>query len=125
VKAYLFGVIAFLLGACTEPGCTLVAVPGVVVEIRDGADGAPLAATARGLVQDGSYTDSLELFGAAESGEAISRAAAIERPGVYAVVVEHDGYEQWRREGVRVRGGDCHVRTEHLRADLQRESTGP
>ena len=124
MKAYLCAVVALSLGGCTEPGCTLVAVPGVVVEIRDGAEGAPLAAAARGVVHDGPYTDSLELFGAAANGQAISRAAAYERPGVYDVIVEHEGYEQWHREGIRVRGGDCHVETEHLRAELQRESTG-
>ena len=119
VGACAYGLIAALTQACTEPGCTLVAVPGVVVEIRDSVDGAPLAATARGVVREGPYTDSLQLHGAAETG-ALVRSAAYERPGVYTVIVEHQGYAQWRQEGVRVRGDDCHVRTEHLKAYLQR-----
>lgn len=120
-KACFAGLIAACIAACTEPGCTLVAVPGVVVEIRDAVKDEPLAATARGVVQQGAYTDSLQLPGAPVDG-ALVRSAAYERAGVYTVIVEHEGYAQWRRDRVWVRGDDCHVRTVHLKAYLQRLS---
>jgi hypothetical protein len=101
----------------------LVAVPGVVVEIRDAANDERLAAMARGVVRQDAYTDSLRLHGAAVDG-ALVRSAAYERAGVYTVIVEHEGYAQWRREGVWVRGDDCHVRTVHLKAYLQRLPLG-
>ena len=118
LKACGYGLLAALLGACSEPGCTLILVPGVVVEIRDEVDGTPLAETARGVVRDGAYTDSLQLLGTGKA--ALVRSAAYERAGVYTVTVEHQGYAPWRREHVRVRGGDCHVQTTHLAADLER-----
>ncbi|MDF3052964.1 MAG: hypothetical protein K0S19_1069 [Geminicoccaceae bacterium] len=118
LKTCAYGLIAVLTQACTEPGCTLVAVPGVVVEIRDSIDGTPLAATARGVVREGAYTDSLQLAGAGT--DALVRSAAYERAGVYTVIVEHEGYAQWRQDGVWVRGDDCHVETEHLSVYLQR-----
>jgi hypothetical protein len=119
LKACAYGLIAALIQACSEPGCTLIAVPGVVVEIRDSVDGAPLAATARGVVQEGAYTDSLQLHGAADA-DALVRSAAYERAGVYTVIVEHEGYAQWRQGGVWVHGDDCHVETERRSAYLQR-----
>lgn len=119
LKACGYGLAAACTAACSEPGCTLIAVPGVVVEIRDGADGTPLAATAHGVVQEGAYTDSLRLDGNPEP-DALVRSAAYERPGVYRVTVEHEGYAEWRREQARVRSGDCHVQTVHLQAQLQR-----
>jgi hypothetical protein len=118
LKACACVLFAAFVQACTEPGCTLISVPGVVVEIHDSVDGTPLAATARGVVQEGAYTDSLQLDGAA-GADALVRSAAYERPGVYTVTVEHEGYAQWRQGGVWVRGDDCHVETEHLGAYLQ------
>jgi hypothetical protein len=118
LKACAYGLIAVLTQACTEPGCTAVALAGVVVEIRDSIDGTPLAATARGVVREGAYTDSLQLAGAGT--DALVRSAAYERAGIYTVIVEHEGYALWRRDAVWVRGDDCHVETEHLRAYLQR-----
>jgi hypothetical protein len=108
------GILAAPLASCgTEPTCTQEVRPGVVVEIRDAFDDAPLAASARGAVHEGAFVDSLRPYGTVGNGTLVSRAAADERPGEYRITVEHEGYLAW--EGaVRVGGGECHVETEHL-----------
>lgn len=111
--------VAGSLGCSTAPICTLSVDPGIIVTIRDATDGSPIAATARGLVRDGTFSDSLRPFGGLGDGTLISRAAADERPGVYTVTVEHLGYAPWQRIGVRVRPGECHVASAQLTADLQ------
>ena len=95
-----WGLSALVIGCGTEPNCTQGVYPAIVVEIRDGFDDAPLAESARGLVQEGEFVDSLRPYGSVGNGVLISRAAADERSGVYTVIVEHDGYLQWRADGV-------------------------
>jgi hypothetical protein len=104
------------LAGCSEWGsCTLSVEPGVVVEIRDAADGTPIAATASGTITDGGFQDSLRLYDGS-----LSRAGADERAGTYRVHVVHAGYVPWEQTGVRVRDTGCHVDTVTLRTDLQR-----
>ena len=43
-----------------------------------------------------------------------------ERPGVYDVLVQKPGYEDWTAENVRVRDGTCNVQTIDLQARLER-----
>ncbi|HET6777637.1 MAG TPA: hypothetical protein VFH26_01985 [Gemmatimonadales bacterium] len=112
-------ILVFLTGCGTEPTCTQGVEPAIVVEIRDGFDGTPLAGSSRGAVQEGQFVDSLRPYGSFGNGVLISRAAADERPGVYTVTVEHDGYLTWRVEGVRVQRGSCNVETVQLTAGLQ------
>jgi hypothetical protein len=47
---------------------------------------------------------------------------ATERPGTYGVQAE--GYKVWRKAGVRVDEGECHVETVELEALMQREGGG-
>jgi len=115
-----------ILGVMTLPACTdgLICTtsvePGVVVEIRDAADEAPLAAGAVGWVREGTFSDSLRAHGVTESGTLLSRAGADEREGTYVVEVSHSGYVTWTQGGVRVSGDGCHVETAHLQARLVR-----
>lgn len=107
----------------TEPyACTASVEPGIVVEIVDGETGEPIAASARGVVRDGVVQDSLAPNGFTHEGVMVSRSAAHEREGTYAVFVSHPDYELWAREGVRVREGKCHVETVTLRADLDQRA---
>ena len=108
------GMLAAALASCgTEPICTGEVRPGVVVEIRDAFDDAPLAAGASGAVHDGTFVDSLRPYGSVGNGTLVSRAAADERPGEYRITLEHEGYLAW--EGAaRVSGDQCHVETVHL-----------
>ena len=111
---------AVTLSACIEGICTTSVEPGVVVEIRDASDDAPIAAGATGWVRDGGFSDSLRAYGGTMDGTLLSRASADEREGTYAVEVSHPGYATWLQEGVRVRGGGCHVATVNLQARLVR-----
>jgi hypothetical protein len=121
LKLFACGFVAGSTASCGfEPTCTLNVLPAVEVEIRDGFDDTPLAETARGAVREGSFIDSLRPYGTVGNGVLVSRAAADERTGVYSVTVEHDGYAEWRMDGVRVRGDECHVETVVLSAYLQR-----
>lgn len=110
----------FLAACGTGPGaCTLDVQPGIVVEIRDAFDDAPLAEHARGSARDGEFVDSLQPYGSVANGTLISRAGAYERAGDYTVTVEHDGYFAWETRA-QVQGDDCHVRTENFSVHLHR-----
>ena len=120
---------AFLAGLanCSWPiwnagsiNCGASIEPAVVVEIQDARTGVPLAEGARGVVRDGAYVDSLRPH--AMRGPApfvlLSRAAALERPGIYSVTVAAPGYKTWTLHGVVVRADECHVRTRRVHAGL-------
>lgn len=118
IDAFAVLMVSLALGSCSEwGGCTLSVEPGVLVEIRDAADGTPIAATASGNITDGSYQDSLRLY-----DSSLMRAGADEREGTYTVQVLHTGYVPWERRGIRVRDTGCHVDTVTLQADLERVS---
>ncbi|QJR35497.1 hypothetical protein [Gemmatimonas groenlandica] len=96
------------LGACSSSPsdpivCDASARAGITVTIKDAETMAPLAATARGVVRDGAYVDSLILVASD------TRAAAFERPGTYSVEVRLTGYQNFNTSNVRVTAGTCHV----------------
>lgn len=103
------GVTALLaLGACSSSPsdpivCDASARAGITVTIKDAETMEPLATSARGVVRDGAYVDSLVLVGAD------TRAAAFERAGTYSVEVRLAGYQSFNTSGVRVTSGTCHV----------------
>jgi hypothetical protein len=116
VTALALLLLSSVLAGCSEWGaCTLSVEPGVLVEIRDAADGTPIAASASGTIIDDNFQDSLRLHDGA-----LTRAGADERAGTYTVRVLHTGYVLWEQTGVRVRETGCHVDTVTLQADLQR-----
>jgi hypothetical protein len=118
--------VALLLGApfaaaCSEPvSCLQNVEPAVEVEVRDRITGDFLSTTARGLVREGSFEDSLRI--AATTLElpprVVSLIAAEERTGRYVVLVEADGYQGWDTVGVQVTRDECHVRTARFTAAL-------
>ncbi len=98
-----------LLAACGDNLlCTTEARAGVSVTVVDAATNQPIPEY-RGIVRDGSYSDSLRFGG-----------AAYERAGTYSVTVEADGYLTWTRAGVVVTDGACHVNGVALRAEMLR-----
>jgi hypothetical protein len=110
-----------LLTGCdiVDPGaCTTDIQPGIIVEVRDAATQAPAAAGATGTARDGSFTGDLRPTD--PSGNALELEGAAERPGTYVVTVDKPGYQQWKRENVRVRDASCHVHTVTLEANLVR-----
>ena len=102
-------------------GCLAEIKPAIVVEIRDARTGAAVAQLARGVVQDGAYSDSL-IAAAWESPDPttmFARRAANERLGLYDVRVERAGYRSWRAQDIRVGADHCGVRTVRLQARLE------
>ena len=106
-----------LLGGCgrdrNDIDCTLMAEPGIVVEVVDRDTGAFIAWEATGNVRDGAYVDTLHAY---ESDRSL--AGAYERAGTYDITVTHIGYQDWSRFGVEVTGGTCHVHTERVIAEM-------
>ncbi len=100
-----------------DPGICTDVRPAIIVQVRDAATQAPAASGATGTLRDGSYTDLMQ----ADFGEAaLELRGGLERPGTYTVTVGKPGYQQWAQQGVRVRGGGCHVQTVTLQANLVR-----
>jgi hypothetical protein len=125
--AGLTGVL-LMLGGCdflrlTDP----VMCPGVIsraieVEVRDARSGQPAAHGAVGIAQEGDFVDSLRVVGwmSTPSPEAAVLLGGVEeRPGVYSVRVEKQGYLPWARTGVAAREGVCGVMTARLQANLE------
>jgi hypothetical protein len=107
---------ALLAAGCSEligGDCTTDVRPAVAVQLRDARTGAILAGPATAVARDGAFADSVQV-GALDSEAWLAQ----ERPGVYDVTVRKAGYREWTRTGVRVRDGECHVRTVHLVAEL-------
>lgn len=122
LSTLLLALAATLTTDCNDifgQACTLVASPGIVVEIRDALTATPVADSATGAAVDLSFVDSLMPAGIDSSGRLLSRATAFERSGTYAVFVTRHGYANWSQSGVRVTRGECHVNTVHLTARLQ------
>lgn len=107
------------VGACSlftdSTICTAELRPGIMVDVQDSVTSAPLGAGARVIAIDGAYADT-----ATFPWDGIRRyGVAAERAGIYTVTVEYEGYRLWSRSGVRVRKGECHVRTVDLVARLR------
>jgi hypothetical protein len=127
---WLGGAAAVLLAAaagCASPvddgyACAGLALPAVEVEVREAGTGLPLAAGATGTVTDGGFRETLAVGDPCPgpAGCATRLQGAWERPGRYAVRVEHPGYAAFTASGVVVTRGRCNVRTARLRADLAR-----
>lgn len=124
-----FGVL--LLGATVAAGCSdaPTATPNIVcftsveaalvVYITDSVTAEPLAASAAGVIRDGTFQDSLRPREFSPTGKMLSRAGADERTGTYRVSIEHPGYRPWTSAAVQVTKNACHVNTVELLARLQ------
>jgi hypothetical protein len=128
VSAASIGALLFLAGchflAPTDPVvCLGVISRAIEVEVRDAETGQPAAHGAVGIAREGNFVDSLQISGwmsypSAES--ALMLGGVEERPGLYSIRVEKDGYEPWERSGVRADKDACGVITVRLRAYLER-----
>lgn len=104
-----------------SPGaCTTEARPGLRIAVLDSATGASLV-PARVVASAGVYADTaVVITGSAPTAATdATYGLAHERPGVYSVTVERAGFRPWHRDGIRVRAGECHVRTVEMTARLQ------
>jgi hypothetical protein len=101
------------LAACflAPRDCDMSAHPAIRLDVRDSVTEATVTEGIRAIARDGTFADTT-LFRPVQ--------LAHERPGTYTVTVEKEGYQTWSRTGVRVRDGECHVRTVDLIARLKR-----
>ena len=108
--------------------CTTEAVPAIRVVVLDSISGEPVRGPVRIVALDGAMSFELDsqdvVVPPPEDPDTVVFGPfylASERPGTYDVTVEAPGYGPWQRAGVRVRAGECHVRTAELTALLQPE----
>lgn len=101
-----------------EAYCTDSIEPGLMVYIVDAVTGTPQADGARAFAVDGSYSDSLK-FGIAAGPTLVALQGAAERPGLYHLRIDKQGYRTWTQAGVRVFADTCHVLTVRVTARLQ------
>ncbi|HEX7117278.1 MAG TPA: hypothetical protein VF212_00720 [Longimicrobiales bacterium] len=94
--------------------CTTDAPPSFEVTVLDDATGENLAPDAIVWVRDGAFVDTLVVDVDVDS----VYYGFFDRSGTYEVVAEHEGYVDWRRTGVEVEDGECHVITRELTARL-------
>jgi hypothetical protein len=88
------------------------------VFVRDAQTGVPLAAEARGVVQEGAYVDSLRLDPLQHPPQS-TLVGGGNRAGTYTVTVERQGSRPWQRSGVVVGRGACGIVTVTLVAELE------
>ena len=88
--------------------CTMEARAGITLTLVDSTTGVPLSGPGdmRLMVTDGMYRDSLRTVVALVG----FWGAAYERVGTYTATVDAEGYLPWRRDGIVVTRGLCHVR---------------
>jgi hypothetical protein len=92
--------------------------PAIRLSVVDSLTGGPI--TAPELIakaSTSSYMDSVRVSSADAANEV---QLAFEHAGTFTVDVTAAGYVAWRRTGIRVTEGDCHVRTASVVARLRR-----
>jgi hypothetical protein len=95
----------------------------LLIRVLDGATGQPAACGATVWIRDGSYVDTLRNSDCdwPDSLQTGWVHGADERPGIYEIFVEKEGFRTWHHPGVVVlrMKCDCHVRTRKIDARLQ------
>ena len=99
-----------------DRSCTDEYVYGIRIDVLDAVTSQPID-SALVTVIDGSYRESVHTR-ILSTGEALGAGLAGERPGIYNVQVDKEGYTRWRQLGVVVPAGTCHVHGSYLKALL-------
>lgn len=109
--------------------CTAEMRAGVDLTVVDAMSGAPVAPLSTRRIRASSAiredsivvspSGSLVVSGVFPAGEG-RWAFAMETPGTWSVEIEADDYRTWRRDGIVVPRGVCHVITQRVEAKLQR-----
>lgn len=95
--------------------CTAQSVPAVAVTVRDSAKGTLVGRGARILAKEGAFADTALGTNTCDCLYSLAR----ERPGIYTMTVEQQGYCIWSQPNVSVGRDVCHVQTASLTARLQ------
>ncbi len=117
----------FLLLACTplflatscdnnDIVCTQETKAGLNITVKDAITDELLSTGVTVVAQDGTYTETLELF---PSDEVTFFIGALERVGTYVVTVSKEGYQTFTSEPIAVTADACHVIPELLTVELQ------
>lgn len=108
----------FLSTSCNDDDivCTQESKAGLNITVKDAATDELLSTGVTVVAQDGTYTETLELF---PSDEVTFFIGAIERVGTYEVTVSKEGYQTFTSEPIVVTADFCHVIPELLTVELQ------
>ena len=111
-----------VVGACDTQGeiiCTLEARPGLAIEVREAATGAPAVEGTFAFLLDGEYTETLEGPPIGLGTDPPTLYGAYERAGTYHISVVKVGFKTWQARDVKVDADECHVKTVRLEAQLE------
>ena len=104
--------------ACADPSepvvCTDIAVPAMVVEVRDSVTNDAPAGAGRIIATTTGFADTI-----LTTGDWPKYGLAHERAGTYTLTAEISGYRAWTRSGIVVSRDRCHVHTVQVIARLQ------
>ena len=117
----LLAVVAVACGDANERDvwCTGKRGPGILVDVRDSASGAPAAAGAPiTILQAGTLIETVTV---PDDHDSTPVGVVYERAGSYEVIVRRSGHREWRRDGIAVVQQVCHVEPVPVRVRLQRE----
>ena len=119
---FTVGAVLALMASQACGDCVLVGVPGIMVTVTDAiTKGAPTSVPSL-RVTEGSYVEEQPRPPFDKTPPEF--AAAAERPGVYAVLIRSDGYQDFVKDGVRVSRSDSQctsVKQVRITADLIRK----
>jgi hypothetical protein len=85
------------------------------VAVLDSLTNALAGRGARIIVRDGAFADTADFSNEYDGPYGLAH----ERPGLYDLTLEQQGYRVWSRAGVIVTDARCHVRTVSITARLQ------
>lgn len=127
VLLFISTTVAIGFSSCTSDDsilCTCEYVPGISVKVLDASTGLPATCNAIGWVVQGSYMVEMNNYDDCTLPDSLKYPwmnGAWERPGVYTVIIQKEGYRLWARSNIVVTENDCHVNTIELKALLKRE----
>lgn len=89
-----------------DDNCTDEVIAGVNVKVKDASTGAYLSDGVSVTVQDGDYSELLDLI---QDSDPATFSGAWERPGTYTIIVQKSGYVGFESNGFLVTENPCHV----------------
>lgn len=114
-------IVALLLTACGgDDLCIAEPQHAVIVRVYDAALDNRITQIVRGVIQQGTYVDSLARYSFDDAGTE-SLAAGPGRHGVFEMRLEAPGYKPWVKQDVLVGAGRCGTITRHLVVEMEPE----
>lgn len=120
-RGILLAFTALQLTACDllfNSGCDAIGIPGMSIAVRDSSTGFGTASGATLIITEGEFREEHVIPPDESANDRLFR-VLIDRPGLYTVTAEKNGFRTWTKTNVRVRQRGCHVETVDLIASLQ------